>query len=269
MDILKEYFDEHSKTYALRVLDRQSWPHLDLEDSLIRGLLEHERLENKPFSIIDAGCGTGDRLRYMLEKATLPRQFLTTVTGIDYSLAMLKKAALQHYAGTLLFDHLVEADLSKTGVFNLKADVVLSLWGVVNTGAMNDLPKTLSNLATLLTDRGQLVFDVRTKYGFSALKEREATMVKDNPQLPPLPVPSAAWHCRADGTFGAMRYLTVAELTTALTSSGLALTSVWGYHYRSSQAVSIPVNNYGLLEGVDHEEHFPFLLCVTKLQTNL
>jgi len=89
---LKDSFEQHSDNYGLRVMDRNKHANLSLEDKIIVEYLKNNLPKDKRGILIDAACGTGDRLKMIFDDFGLPQSYFGKIIGLDYSQGMLNHA---------------------------------------------------------------------------------------------------------------------------------------------------------------------------------
>lgn len=240
---MQESFDRHSARYGERVVNRKKYRNLSLEDELLAGWLQQEFGSRTIGDLIDAACGTGDRLKYFLEHSPIQTEQFTSIVGLDYAPGMLKHAAQQQVAGRPLYTDLSLVDLSAPLTSDApRADLVLCQWEVVNTcgPAAGQL---LSNLRSLTTDDGWIVFDVLTTRALPFLKKLEQELTANNVALPVHLDPQTVWYERDDHSLGQQRLFSPQEVHELVQEAGLQPMYVWGYTHRELVAHDISIDN--------------------------
>src|SRR5882724_10564735 len=107
---LQQSFENHSKQYGYRVKDRKRYANLSLEDTLITSFIDQSWQQGKQGILLDAACGSGDRLRMLFENSGLPRPYFRRIIGYDYAQSMLDIAATQTLNDRPLYDRLHKVD---------------------------------------------------------------------------------------------------------------------------------------------------------------
>ena len=257
---LKDSFNQHSKNYSERVMDRKSWANLSCEDSLVIEIIDEMRRNGKTLEIIDAGCGTGDRLRYILESAHLDRSKIKSTYGLDYADSMLAIAREQKYLDKPLYDKLTTVDLtSEPGTYT--GNLVLCLWGILN-GITENRASIFSNLAKQCVSDGVVIFDILTAKALKVLREREATLLKDRSDLEPFTDNNTLWYARNDATIGYMKLFTINELNNFISNAGLRYKKVWGYNHKDLNPHIVVENSITVPEQAERD--FSVLFCVVS-----
>lgn len=228
---LQESFDRHSVNYGKRVMDRTTYGNLSVEDEIIARYLKHSWSPPTDASLLDAGCGSGDRLRMLFEQQGLQRQTFSTVIGIDYSEGMLSEAGKQTLDDLALYNQLIAADLLAPQTPLPVGDVVLCLWEITNSCGPR-ANQLLSSLGKMLRDGGVLFVDALTTKASGVLKEKEVAILGNHPELSPHDDPQTVWYQRDDASIGYLRMLSPGELNEILAASGAELVEVWGYNHR-------------------------------------
>ena len=130
---------------------------------LFRDFKETPKLEQKALQlakgkVLDVGCGAGSHALYLQEKGF-------DVTAIDISENAIKACELRGLKNCKVSDVLdLDTDtstaLSKTNQNNNKFDTILLLMnGTGIFGKMNNIPKFLQKLKSLLNEGGQILID--------------------------------------------------------------------------------------------------------------
>jgi SAM-dependent methyltransferase len=226
-------FEQHSATYARRVVNREQNIRLSVDDLIIRELSTELLGSKQGLALLDAGCGTGDRLRMMFERGILRRDQFDLVVGMDFSQSMLSRSADQLVDEATLYDSLSIGDLSTDvdgGLQPKSFDVVFCLWDIVNTsGSLAD--RLLENLGRLVAADGVLIFDVST---VSAVDyARDTGMLISIERLREANPQTFIRYRRADATTGRMQLFTGLQILDLLEISGLETYELRGHDYNS------------------------------------
>jgi SAM-dependent methyltransferase len=227
---LQQSFEDHSKQYGSRVKDRKKYANLSLEDTLITSFIEQSWQRGKQGVLLDAACGSGDRLRMLFENSSLPRSYFRQIIGYDYAQGMLDIAAVQTLEGKPLYDELQNVDLL-TALPNGQADLILCLWEVTNSVGKN-ADHMIANLAGVLLDGGYLIYDMITTKAVPHLKQEEERLLETHSELQKDPDAQRTWYQRDDKSIGYLRMFNPAELNGLLECSELKTCKVWGYRHR-------------------------------------
>lgn len=245
---LKDSFNKHSKNYSSRVRDRKKYANLELEDKVISDFIKRNWAKKKTSTLIDAGCGTGDRLQMLLATAKLPKQFFSTIIGLDYASGMLELAKKQKLGVQSLYTELHLVDLSKTSI-NLRGDLVLCLWEIINSAGLK-AKDLLKNIAPMVNKDGFLIYDCITLKTKNRLKKLEADIFKANPNLKPHKDKQVVWYQRDDKSIGYLRLFSTVELNKLNLKTDLSLIEVWAYNHRDLIPIEIPVIDGKMNEGL-------------------
>lgn len=227
---LKESFDQHSKIYGIRVRNRKKYPKLTLEDQIIVQFLKHSWPNDKKGTLIDAGCGTGDRLQLFFSEQKLPFYWFNEIIGLDYSLGMLKLAKIQQLANKPLYTNTELINLEKNAS-GIKGDLVLMLWTIINSSSRN-APKLLSRIAKTVSKNGYLIYDGQTT-SVTSYKIAQPTILRSHPELKPNNDNQIFWYKREDdNTIGYLKLFSPREFNYLAKATKLPLKEVWGYNER-------------------------------------
>lgn len=257
---LRESFETHSKNYSSRVLDRNKYSNLSLEDELIVKALRQNWSMNEPGILIDAGCGTGDRLRMLFQNHNFPKNWFNQIIGVDFAKGMLEKAKQQYLDGKPLYTKLQLADLIEYPEVH-QGDLILCLWGIIN-GASLDASKLLCNLSRMVAKHGFLVYDVMTTKPLKHLKKQEDELLKSHPELIRDQNDCQVWYQRDDQTIGYLRVFSPNEMNKLAKAVSLKLLEVWGYSFGQHSPSKIEIVNGSINE--DEIINYPFLLIFHK-----
>lgn len=238
---LKENFDKHSKVYGRRVRNRKKYPKLTLEDTILVRFLKSRWFLKKKGILIDAGCGTGDRLQMLFMKQGLPRYWFREIIGLDYSEGMLEYAKQQKINSKPMYTNIKLVDL-----YNLKepieGDLVICLWSIINHYGIG-ADRLLFQLGKLVSRKGFLIYDSVSTQADSFEKE-EKDVLKAHPELKPHIDKQTFWYKRGDdGSIGYLRLFSPHEFILLLKSVGLPLIQLWGYDENKLVPIQIPVTN--------------------------
>lgn len=120
-------------------------------------------LLNPGDSVLDVGCGSGDKSAYMIEKGL-------NVTGIDFSEKMIEIAKMEVPKGEF---HVM--DINKLDNLNKKFDGIFARAVLLHI-PKKEIPNTLSKLIDHLNDRGYLYIAVKEK----KVGENDEEIVREN-----------------------------------------------------------------------------------------
>jgi len=224
----KDNFEKHSRHYGERVRNREKYRNLDLEDSIIVEFLNKHQMDDQSV-LIDAGCGTGDRLALLFGEKGLRRSRFAQIIGLDYAQAMLNYARNQQIDGEKLYAELHLADLLNLHDFP-QGDVTLCLWGIVN-GSCLEVTKLLADVAKMVKKDGILIYDVATMKAESDYRLRQEILLNIHPELTPHQDQQTFWYQREDRTVGYFRLFSPQELNVLSHATGLTLVDAWGYSH--------------------------------------
>jgi SAM-dependent methyltransferase len=244
---LRSSFEAHSAHFAARVRDRGTEGHLSRVDELLMQFLMKNWSKTDPGVLIDAGCGTGDRLKALFTHNYLPQTWFNRIIGIDYAASMLKYARNQYIGDHPLYNDLRHADLLEISDV-IPGDVVICLWGIVN-GVCLDAFKLLKKLTTMTRKKGFLIFDVATTELLGFFKEQEEVLLKSLPDLPMHSDKQTVWYQRYDKTIGYLRFFSPVEINSLIYNAGAKLLEVWGYSWKD-----VAVGKINLLNSRIHED---------------
>lgn len=224
---LKESFNQHSKIYGARVRNRKKYPKLTLEDQIIAQFLKHNWYDDKKGTLIDAGCGTGDRLQLFFSEQKLPSQWFNEVIGLDYSPGMLELAKKQQLNNKPLYTNTQLINLEKN-TLGFKGSLVLMLWTIINSSGKN-APKLLSQIAGAVSKNGYLIYDGQTT-SVRSYKIAQPTILHSHPELKPQNDDQIFWYKREDdNTIGYLKLFSPREFSNLAKATKLPLKEVWGY----------------------------------------
>lgn len=225
-------FEEHSAHYAERFTDPETHPYLVFQNEVIVAFLQKQLAGRTDQVLIDAACGTGDRLGSLFSLHDLDRGLFSSVIGLDYSPGMLHLAEEQQQGGKKLYTTLAEQDLLKPIDVGAKADVILCLCEVTNTNG-KDTKIMIDNFAQTLNPGGVVVYDLLTTVASNLLKEQEAELLTRHPELQVSDDPQRVWYERPDGTIAHERLFSPADISELLKTPGLKAAEVWGHRHKS------------------------------------
>lgn len=224
----KDSFDQHSPNYGARVRDRDVYFGLSIEDNVIVDLISRWWPEDRTGTLLDAACGSGDRLQMLFESGGIERRNFSRVIGTDFSKGMLEQAAAQKLGSRAVYDDLREVDLLEKPTEESVADLILCLWHVMNSNGL-DAYKLVNNLGSQLRPEGLLVYDLLTTKVLERRKADEAELLKHHQDLAAHEDPQWIWYEREDGTVGHERLFAPAETNQLLKASGLETLEVWSF----------------------------------------
>ncbi len=223
----QDSFDQHSRNYSARVLNRAAYSRLSKVDDVILSFLSRHWPKDKQGVLMDAACGSGDRLRMLVDDARVARNHFTEIIGIDFSAGMLDVASEQQLDDGPLYDILFQQDLLKEPAHLLSADLILCLWDVMNIIGL-DSDKVARHLAGQLNDDGFLIYDALSTKVLSSRKRQETELLDKRPDLEISDDPQRVWYEREDGTVGHEHLFSPHGITQLVDASGLATVEVWG-----------------------------------------
>jgi len=212
-------------------MGRTKWPHLSCEDEIIRSEINEMCRSGKTIKIIDAGCGTGDRLKNILENSRIDRRKIKSIYGLDFAKKMLSVARKQKYYGRPLYDGLLETDLRQSAG-QYRGNLILCLWGVLN-GVIYDRSSIFEKLKKLCANDGLIIFDIISTKRLSLLKKKESLLLNIHQDLKPFGNRETLWYSRNDSTIGYTKLFTADECNRCISSIGMMYKTVWGYNIRN------------------------------------
>lgn len=242
---LQQSFDRHAANYAARVTDRERYAYLDVEDELIASFMRRHWHKEEGRTLLDAACGTGDRLRMLFEADKLSQKF-SEIIGLDYAPHMLEVAAKQRFNEQALYTDLVQANLLNDLDRGIKSDLTLCLWEVTNSNG-RDASQLVNTLADTLNNEGYLIYDALTVAMAGILKAQEAAVLS-RMSLTPSTDPQQFWYAHEDGTIAYERLFRADELNTLIQASGLTTIEAWGYHQNELLPYQLQINDNHLNE---------------------
>lgn len=228
---MKDSFDKHSKNYSSRVEDRVKYANLSVEDKIIATFLIKRLSKYNKYKLLDAACGSGDRLRILIEEFGLARVNFDQIVGIDYVESMLQIASRQRTGGKSLYDDLKKQDLLDDMSRIDKSDVILCLWEVTNSIGL-DSHRAVENMASRLNNKGFLIYDMITTKAQRVLAGFEEKILAEHQELKKDRDLQKVWYERDDGSIGYLRMFTPSELNGLLEGPGLTTLEVWGYSHK-------------------------------------
>ncbi len=146
-----EGYTIHAKQMSRRVRDRKSHPELSAIDRIVEAKLQ----ERQPLTILDIGCGTGERLKMILERSDIDLN-KAKITGVDFCLPLLEEAKDKELNGRKIYCDLIHTD-AKDIPNEKQFDIILCLFSVLNN--VGDL-MAVNTWAPLLRKDGLLILDV-------------------------------------------------------------------------------------------------------------
>lgn len=260
---LRRSFDAHSYNYRARVTDRNRNKRLSVVDEIIRGFLGRETESNYFSSILDAGCGTGHRLEYLIRGGSWRQNPWSEVVGVDYSVPMLAQAKKRSIAGSSLYSLLVASDLSTLSLLG-NFPLALSLWGILN-GNFHQRMRILAALTGCLAPGGVLVIDLVTEREFPNKIAAEQSI---NQILPASKRSSQEgkrqiWYQRPDSTLGYLHLFNKEDINQMLQETGIRIIECWGYSYEGLEPEALEVDDDGCLRS-NAVEHSAVVLFLQK-----
>ena len=237
----QQSFEERSAHYAERFTNPETHPHLVFQNDAIVSFLQKQLSGRKERVLIDAACGTGDRLESLFTAHNLARNLFSRVIGLDYSPGMLRIAERQRFNGVKLYDTLAEQDLLKPIDLGVTADVILCLCEVTNTNG-KDTKTIVNNFSHALNPGGVVVYDMLTTVAKPLLKEQEAELLTRHPELKVNDDPQRVWYERTDGTIAHERLFSPADINELLKTPGLRATEVWGHRHKTLEPQRLDIS---------------------------
>lgn len=234
-------FEEHSAHYAERFANPETHPHLVFQNEVIVSFLQKQLAGRTNQVLIDAACGTGDRLDDLFSTHGLDRSIFSRVIGLDYSPGMLRFAERQQQDGKKLYDTLAEQDLLKPIDVGVQADVILCLCEVTNTNG-KDTKTMINNFAEELNPGGVVVYDILTTVARPLLKEQEAELLTRHPELEVSDDPQRVWYERTDGTIAHERLFSPADINELLKTPSLHAAEVWGHRHKTLEPQRLDIS---------------------------
>ncbi len=239
--INQKSFEDHSTQYAKRFANPETQPHLVFQNDIIVPFLQRQLGDRKEQVLVDAACGTGDRLSGLFSAHRLDRSLFSRIIGLDYSPGMLRIAEQLQLDEAKLYDTLVEQDLLEPIDLDVSADVVLCLCEVTNTNGKNT--KTmLNNFAHILNSGGVVIYDILTTVASDLLKEQEAELLTRHQELKVADDPQRVWYERTDGTIAHQRLFSPADINELLNSSDLQAAEVWGHRHKTLEPQRLDIS---------------------------
>jgi len=226
-DVNRENFNVHSTNYAERVMDRKSWKNLTNDDEVVISQIREMTLNKIPLDIIDIGCGTGDRLRHILEVGNINLADISSIKGFDYAEKMILHAKNQTYQGKPLYNELLTADILTIDEIP-KGNVVLCLWSILNN-LMGNENMALMNFAKICSPNGVIIFDFLTTKSYETLINNEKKLLLMKPELKKFQDKNSFWYARNDETIGHMKLIGVEECNESIKKANLRFKNVSGY----------------------------------------
>ncbi len=257
---LRDGFEHHGHNYRKRVRDRERYKNLNTEDDIIVGFLERT-LSQEVDVLIDAGCGTGDRLHMLFTEKNLRRSRFRRIMGIDFAQSMLSYASEQEIDGVPVYEKLILANLTELSDI-ICGDVVLCLWGVVN-GACDEASLLLEKLADMLNEGGYLCFEITTMKAMETYQWQESLLRSLYTELRPHDDEKTFWYQREDRTVGHLKLFSAEDANSLILASGLRLGETWGFSHDGQNRGQIPTVD-GLIDMEKAKECSGLLLFLQK-----
>lgn len=243
IDLTKQGYDIHSKNYDKRIWLQQNW--LYPIDELVGKYFNDILVDKEQITIIDAACGTGERLKTLLFKNDiLPTQYVAY--GYDFSAESLIIAKSKKYFNRRLYDLLVLGDLRE---FKFKegitADILLCLWDSMSN-IINEHDNILKLFKSQLSNNGHMIFDVHhinvinylKKHGFTDKIIREYGLPNVNK--------NEGWWQRPDGTLSHVVGFESSELYNLLKINGLNIEHLFGLDKEESKLFEYDLKTFKL-----------------------
>ena len=256
---MKDSFNKHSRNYEKRVLNRNKYANLFLENELILDEILW-LINNSTLNIIDSWCWTWDRLKCILEDWKVNRDFIGTIYGYDYAKEMLKIAAKKEYEWQKLYDKLIEIDLTKDSL-EYKWNLVLCLWWILNW-LINKHDQIINNLSSQITDDWIIIFDVLTIKPLKILKERESEILKIYTKLPIFEDKRTLWYKRDDDSVWYMKLMQIEELNDIIKRNHLKFKKVYWYNMNELKPKILTKDSQEI--PIEYESKYSFLICIIK-----
>lgn len=243
----------HAKNMSKRVRDRNDHPELSAIDRFVERAIRQkaEDVRDRRIRILDIGCGTGERMKMVLERAGVALERLEIV-GIDRCLPLLEECEGKALDGKRIFAQLIECD-AKDIELDLKFDIILALFSVLNN--VGDL-EALKVWKGFLADDGLLIFDAlhpATQNHFfiddQDLKERFGD--------------DCLYYRRGDGSFGAAKVWGSNDIIEMVVEAGLKIVGVVDVlNYKTGKRKGSHARPYiripdGWTPGPGHEKAWP------------
>ena len=151
-----EGYTAHAAHMSERVRYRRAHPELTAIDKIVIDVLRKKLKKQKKIRLLDAGCGTGERLRMILERGGIDPSLVEAV-GVDFCEPLIAEAKEKKIGNERIYENVFVEDLGVLSV-DLTFDVVLCLFSVLNNVGKT-YEDALRCLAQCLATDGVLVFD--------------------------------------------------------------------------------------------------------------
>lgn len=242
-------FEAHSAHYTERFSDPETYPHLVFQNEVIATFLKKQLAGLTNQVLVDAACGTGNRLNDLFNTNGFDKSHFSQIVGLDYSPGMLHFAEQQEQDGNKLYNSILEQDLLKPIDVGATADVILCLCEVSNTIG-KDFAQVVSNFAQLLNPGGTVVYDILTTVARPLLKEQEAELFNRHPELKVSDDSQRVWYERSDGTIAHQRLFSPADVNELLKTPGLHASEVWGHRHKTLEPQRLDISGTEIDESV-------------------
>lgn len=176
-----EGYSKHAKNMSKRVLMRKSHPELTaIDNKVIDTIIELQKKKGN-IKLLDAGCGTGERLSFILKRGKIETKKITAI-GVDFCDPLIKEAKQKKNEGNLLYKEAIAKDLLEFD-YPEKFDLIICLFSVLNNVG-KDYKKVIVKFSDLLKEEGILIFDfINPKAGKHLFSKDYPELVKRYGQL--------------------------------------------------------------------------------------
>ncbi len=151
-----EGYARHAKRMSERVRMRKGHPELTAIDNKVIDIIKEKLNHQEVISLLDAGCGTGERFKMILERGKINPQRVKAV-GVDFCDPLVAEARTKKLGEHILYERVDVQDLENLEIKE-QFDVVICLFSVLNNVGKG-YRKALEKLASCVAEEGVLVFD--------------------------------------------------------------------------------------------------------------
>jgi amino acid adenylation domain-containing protein len=238
-EIQHEQYEIHGSNYVERIKNRTKYLSLDVEDEAIQKIMHQLKFNNNSV-LIDAGCGTGDRLRTLLDKVPSILNDFPVRYGIDFSSTMIEQAGHKTIGENQLYDELLLDDLTSMSN-SLQGDLVLCLWCIINE-CLDKYPLVLKNLSAMVKPGGYLIFDITTIKASEGYSKFDSVTRALHPEYDADSNDTLYLIKREDATLFYLKLFSKEEINQFEKILEMELCTLSGYGHLNSQLDQLPID---------------------------
>ncbi|MEW5897220.1 MAG: class I SAM-dependent methyltransferase [Nanoarchaeota archaeon] len=240
-----EGYAQHARTMSQRVRLRRSHPELTAIDNKVIDVLKEKLRQKESISLLDAGCGTGERLKMILEPGRFDPAKIKAV-GVDFCDPLIDEARKKIIQGKSLYQQVKVQDLLNLQI-DKKFDVIICLFSVLNNVG-REFGKVLQLLSQGLKEEGVIIFDFLHPLAAKHLfKEAHPELIK---KYGPLSKGEYYYSRRSDSSWGKVFIFSWEDAEKSMKEINLTVEKVCDINnYKTAKGKFSIIREYLLNEG--------------------